>query len=416
MSAADVEPLLIYRRRVGGLIEWPDELNDAFPIDGPRMAGKKRKVRVEFKKNRQNRARRNDLTREASDADADLDALAASERLSGKGDLSRYRTVVVEEGEDGGLRREIDPEGVRRGRVVSAIGQNSLVESETGESFECSVRRVVRTLARDGRNAVVTGDVVLFRPNGRVNEAGLPQGVIERVEPRNGIVSRRHDNREHLIAANVDAAAIVASVLDPPLKPSLIDRFLVSCEKGGVTPLVCLNKADLLPPGELDGVVALYRRLGYAAFPTSAATGEGVAVLRSRLAGRTTVFAGQSGVGKSSLLNSLQPSLGLKTAGVSDWTGKGTHTTRRATLIPLDGGGYVVDTPGIRQFALWEVEAGEVEGLMAEFPRYVPQCRFPDCTHTHEADCAVKRAVALGLIAGSRYASYVRMIAGDDDA
>ena len=379
------------------------------------MAGKKRKVRVEFKKNRQNRARRNDLTRDVSGPDADLDALAASERLSGKGDLTRYRTVIVEEGEGGVLRREIDPAGVRVGRVMSAIGQNSLVEAEGGERFECSVRRVVRTLARDARNAVVTGDVVLFRPNGQVNEAGVPQGVIERVEPRRGIVSRKHDNREHLIAANVDAAAIVASVLDPPLKPSLIDRFLVSCEKGGVTPLVCLNKADLLPPGTLDEVVALYRRLGYVALPTSAATGEGVAALRSRLTGKTTVFAGQSGVGKSSLLNAVQSSLALKIGDVSDWTGKGTHPTRRAVLLPLEGGGYVVDTPGVRQFALWEVAPEEVEGYMAEFVRYVPQCRFPDCAHTHEDGCAVKRAVDLGLIAESRYESYLRMILNDDE-
>lgn len=374
------------------------------------MAGKKRKIRVAFRKNRLNRARRNDLTR---DADSDESGNASSERLSGKGDLSRYRTVIVEEGEGGELRREIEA-GYRVGRVLSAIGLNSLVE-EGGERFECSVRRVVRTLARDGRNAVVTGDVVLFRPTGLKSDAGLAQGVIERVEPRRGVVSRRHDNREHILAANVDQAAIVASAGEPPLKPSLIDRFLVSCEKGGATPLVCVNKADLVGPHDLDRLVLLYRGLGYTVLPTSVIDGRGIDELRSQLAGKTTVFAGQSGVGKSSLLNAVQPQLGLVTSEVSDWTMKGRHTTRRAVLLPLATGGYVVDTPGVRQFQLWEVSPGEVEGYFAEFRRYVPLCRFPDCTHTHEEGCAIKRAVDLGLIDETRYRSYVRILYGDED-
>lgn len=382
--------------------------------DWGRMAGKKRKIRVEFRKNRLNRARRNDLTREADASDGSDDASPHSERVSGKGDLTRYRTVIVEEGEGGELRREVGA-GYHVGRVLSAVGLNSFVQDETGERFECSVRRVVRTLARDARNAVVTGDVVLFRPTGLRTDAGLPQGVIGRVEPRRGVVSRRHENREHVLAANVDQAAIVASAHEPPLKPSLIDRFLVSCEKGGATPLVCINKADLVGPNDLDRLVLLYRGLGYNVLPTSVVDGRGVDELRSLLAGKTTVFAGQSGVGKSSLLNAVQPQLGLATGEVSDWTMKGRHTTRRAVLLPLAGGGYVVDTPGVRQFQIWEVASGEVEGYFAEFRRYVPLCRFPDCTHTHEDGCAVKRAVDLGLIDETRYRSYVKILLDDED-
>ncbi|HEX6987700.1 MAG TPA: ribosome small subunit-dependent GTPase A [Planctomycetaceae bacterium] len=379
------------------------------------MAGKK-KIRVEFRKNRQNRARRNDLTREAAAADElDLDAAVGSERMTGKGELTRYRTVVVEEGEGGELVREVDFAGCRRGRVLSAVGLNSFVEDESGERFECTVRRVVRTLARDARNAVVTGDRVLFRPTGLRSNDGHPQGVIERVEPRRGVVSRRHENREHILAANVDQAAVVASADEPPLKPSLIDRFLVSCEKGGATPLVCVNKADLVGPHDLAPFVALYRHLGYKVLPTSVVDGRGIDELRSLLRGKTTVFAGQSGVGKSSLLNAVQPSLGLKTGEVSGWTMKGRHTTRRAVLLPFQGGGYVIDTPGIRQFQLWEVEPEEVEGYFVEFVRYVPLCRFPDCTHTHEEGCAVKRAVDLGLIAESRYVSYVKILLGGEE-
>ncbi|MGC1275555.1 MAG: ribosome small subunit-dependent GTPase A [Planctomycetaceae bacterium] len=379
------------------------------------MAGKKRKIRVAFHKNRQNRARRNDLTREAqSEADERGDAIG-SERMSGKGDLTRHRTVLVEEGEGGGLVRDIDLEGCVRGRVLSAVGLNSFVQSEDGRRYECTVRRVVRTLARDSRNAVVTGDRVLFRPSGLRSDRGELQGVIERVEPRLGVVSRRHDNREHILAANIDQAAIIVSTAEPALKPSLIDRFLVSCRKGEVTPLICINKLDLIAPTALLPLVAVYRHLGCEVLLTSVVDGRGIEELRAALSDRTTVFAGQSGVGKSSLLNAVQPSLDLKTGEVSGWTMKGKHTTRRAVLLPLEGGGYVVDTPGIRQFQLWEVEPEEVEGYFVDFLRYVPLCRFPDCTHTHEDGCAVKRAVDLGLIADSRYVSYVKILFSDEN-
>jgi len=376
------------------------------------MASKKRKVRIAFRKNRQNRARSNDLTRDAADDDAS--SHTSSERMSGKGDLTRYRTVVVEDGGEGGTQRQIALENCLRGRVLSAIGLNSIVRDETGASYECTVRRVVRTMARDARNAVVTGDAVLFRPSASRFESGMLQGVIERVEPRKGVVSRKHDNREHLLAANVDQAAIVASALEPPLKLSLIDRFIVSCEKGEVEPLVCINKADLVPPHALDSIVRLYANLGYRVVPTSVVDGRGVAELRSLLADRTTVFTGQSGVGKSSLLNAAQPSLDLKTGDVSDWSMKGRHTTRRAVLLPLEGGGYVVDTPGIRQFQLWEVAPSEVEAYFVEFLRYIPQCRFPDCGHTHEDGCAVKHAVDVGLISRERYESYLKIISDDE--
>jgi ribosome biogenesis GTPase len=243
----------------------------------------------------------------------------------------------------------------------------------------------------------------------------LPQAVIERVEPRRGVVSRRHENHEHILAANVDQAAIVASAAEPPLKPSLIDRFLVSCAKGDVTPLVCVNKADLVGPHDLDRLVRLYRQLGYRVLPTSVVDGRGVTELRALLAGKITVFTGQSGVGKSSLLNAVQPSLALDTGEVSGWTMKGRHTTRRAVLLPFGERGYLVDTPGVRQFLLWEVESGEVEGYFPEFHRYVPLCRFPDCSHTHEEGCAVKRAVHLGLIDEARYASYVKILTDEED-
>ena len=379
------------------------------------MSSKKRKVRVEFQKNRVKRSRRNDLTREHQAGEHHPDEAAAGERMSGKGDLTRRRTVIVDEDAARQRQQLVESEGCHFGRVLTAIGLASIVESDDRERFECSVRRVVRTVSRDARNAVVTGDRVLIRPNGHRAESGIPQAVVEWVQPRHGVVSRAHNNREHILAANVDQALIVASAGEPPLKPSLIDRFLLSCEKGSVTPLICINKVDLVRGEELEPLVIRYGQLGYETLLTSAIEARGIGQLTERLRNRTTVLTGQSGVGKSSLLNAIDANLDLRTGGVSNWSMKGKHTTRRAEMLPLSGGGFVIDTPGIRQFQIWEVEPGEVEELFVEFIRYVPQCRFANCTHTHEEGCAVKRAVELGMISTERYDSYRRIFEGIEE-
>lgn len=379
---------------------------------------KAKKHRVAFKKNRGKHSRKNDLTREVTRErileTGETDALTTGERISGKGALTRYRTVVGVESDDGDdILREIDEEKCPKGRVIAATGLNSIVQTDEGTQYECTVRRVVRTLARDARNVVVTGDRVRFLPTGQILPSGLEQGVIERVEPRQGVLSRVSQNQEHIIVANVDQVVIVASAIDPQLKPALIDRFLVSAEKGEVKAIICINKTDLIELADLQPVLGLYACLGYPIIATSGHTGRGIPALRRFLAGKQSVFAGQSGVGKSSLLNALQPGLNLKTAQVSGWTGKGRHTTRRAILHDLEFGGWVVDTPGIRQFALWDVIPEEVEGYFIEFRPFVAYCKFPDCTHEHEDNCAVKNAVDAGLISESRYESYLRIIHDD---
>ena len=379
---------------------------------------KAKKHRVAFKKNREKHSRKNDLTREVvQDRHLETgrtDPFTTGERISGKGSLTRYRTVVGVESEDGeGILREIDEEKCPKGRVIAATGLNSIVQTDEGTKYECTVRRVVRTLARDARNVVVTGDRVRFLPTGQILPSGLEQGVIERVEPRAGVLSRVSQNQEHIIVANVDQVVIVASAFDPPLKPHLIDRFLVSAEKGEARALICINKTDLIELAAIQPLMGLYARLGYPVIATSGHTGRGIPALRRALAGKQSVFAGQSGVGKSSLLNAIQPGLNLKTAQVSDWTGKGRHTTRRAILHDLEFGGWVVDTPGIRQFALWDVIPEEVEGYFIEFRPFVANCKFADCTHEHEDNCAVKAAVKAGLIFPSRYESYLRIVHDD---
>jgi ribosome biogenesis GTPase / thiamine phosphate phosphatase len=209
--------------------------------------------------------------------------------------------------------------------------------------------------------------------------------------------------------------AIVTSAAEPRLKPNLIDRLLVAAEKGGVHPLICINKIDMADPADLQPLVGAYNQMGYDVLLMSATTGYGIERFRRAMLGRANVVAGQSGVGKSSLLNAIDPALQLQVQPVSKENEKGKHTTTNARLLPLAGGGYVVDTPGIRQFQLWDVTPEEVAGYFRDVRPYVNLCRFPDCTHTHEDECAVKNAVADGQLDERRYESYCRLLAGDVD-
>jgi ribosome biogenesis GTPase len=317
-----------------------------------------------------------------------------------------------------------------------------MVETEDGRQFRCTVRRLLRTLATDKRNIVTTGDRVWIRPaapegseaparsgsegpsptsagaNSSATPAPsplspVPEGVIERVEPRHGLLTRASRRREHVIVANVDQVVFVVSLVEPELKPHLIDRYLASAAQGQTQPILCLNKADLVDPAAYQPLVGLYSQLGVPTLLTSAASGIGIEELRARLRGRETVLSGQSGVGKSSLLNAIQPGLGLRVREVSEATQKGKHTTTTAELIRLDFGGWVVDTPGVRQFQLWDIIPEEVEGFFAEFRPFVPLCVYPDCTHTHEDRCAVKRAVRRRQISATRYHSYLGLFAGE---
>ncbi len=372
------------------------------------MAKKRpKKIRVAFRKNRGKRVRLQNLTHDALD-ESGPEQDSRGERISGKGQLTRYRTIVGVDGEGEAAQREIDETACEGGRVLRAIGSTRCdVQTDEGRVFLCTVRRVIRTMLRESRSAVVAGDRVAFRITGE----GV--GVIERVEPRQTVFSRGSGRFEHVIAANIDQLLIVASAAAPPLKPALIDRFLVSAAKGGVRPIICINKIDLVDAADLQPVAELYRGLGYAVIQTAATQGAGIGELREMLVGQETVVGGQSGVGKSSLLNAVQPGLGLRTSHVSDDSGKGRHTTRVAELIPLEQGGWIVDTPGVRQMELWGVAREELEAYFVEFPPFVADCHFPDCTHTHETGCRIKQAVAAGDISRLRYESYLRMFLGD---
>jgi ribosome biogenesis GTPase len=370
---------------------------------------KKKKVRVAFKKNRQKRTRANDMTRGYREADPSAPESASSERVRAKGDLSRHRTVFQEVAEDGSTdgeaRLAVDLSTCQPGRVLRVHGLTSVVMGEDGQEHRCGVRRILKTMAIDGRNVVAVGDRVWFRAVG-------DEGMIENVEPRKGAITRGYRRREHVIVSNVDQLLIVSALAEPGLKLPLIDRYLISAEKGGVRPIIVLNKADLVDLGPYQWVVGLYTQLGYETIPTSAANGRGLDRLRELLSRGATAFSGQSGVGKSSLLNAIQPGLNLRVREVSDWTTKGKHTTTTAELIQLQSGGYVVDTPGLRQFELWNVEPGEIEAHFIEFRPYIPKCKYPDCSHIHESECAVRDAVHWGQIHTGRYESYIKLYEG----
>jgi ribosome biogenesis GTPase len=415
---------------------------------------KKKKVRVELRKNRSKPPRQRQWTRGFQEHGYAEEATLADERVRAKGDLSRHRTIIQDEapppdssaGQESAEMPAVDTSVCLPGRVLRVYRGVSVVQAADGRLFRCGVRRLLRTLAIHERNIVTTGDRVWFLPTEvRGQESGVRsqesaegeqpgkgqhgsadssltpdscpltpalEGVIERVEPRHGILTRSSRGREHVLVSNVDQVVFVVSLVEPELKPHLIDRYLASAIKGGIRPLLCLNKADLIDPVDYQPLLGFYNQLGVPALLTSASQGTGVERLRRWLHERETVFMGQSGVGKSSLLNAIQPELGLRVREVSEVNQKGKHTTTTAELIRLDFGGWVVDTPGVRQFQLWDTLAQEVEGYFAEFRPFVHLCGYPDCTHTHEDRCAVKRAVIRRQISASRYTSYLGLFHG----
>lgn len=263
----------------------------------------------------------------------------------------------------------------------------------------------------------IQGDLVAV--GDRVSVTLLPDGsgVIEQVEPRHSMLVRMDPTPRGLyrqiLLANVDQMMLVFACAHPTPHLRMLDRFLVICEKQGVPAVIVANKLDLLGREEAEALFTRYEPLGYPVIYTSARTGVGLEPLHALLAGKLTGLAGPSGVGKSSLLNAIQPHLGLAVREISQATLRGRHTTVVREMFPLEGGGFVVDLPGLRSLSLWDTQPEELDGYFPELRPLVQHCQFSDCTHQNEPGCAVRAALAEGKIHPERFESYLRMRFGD---
>ena len=296
------------------------------------------------------------------------------------------------------------------GQVIRSQSGFLVVNTDEGE-YTCRLRGRLKQEDTTG-DIVAVGDHVTITPH----EDGT--GTIDAVHERKSVFSRIRTgikrDFQQIILANPDQIVAVFACAQPEPHLRMLDRFLVIAEKQHIDALIVANKIDLVTRDHAESIFGLYEDLGYPVLYTSAHTGQGVDALRDHLKDKISALAGPSGVGKSSLLNAIQPELGLHVRQVSQTTSKGLHTTQVRELFPLDVGGYVADTPGIRSLALWDTEPEELDAYFIEMRDLVADCKFSDCTHTHEPGCAVQEAVARGAIAAERYNSYLRLRFEDD--
>ena len=287
------------------------------------------------------------------------------------------------------------------GRIVKRIGDRYLLY-DNGRNVSCAVRQ---KLIKSDMPPVI-GDWVSYSP---LNEN---DGVIEQVHDRGPSLTRSAAGpkpRPQVLLANLDLMVVVVSFAEPDPNPRLIDRFLVMAEFSEISSLIIWNKVDLVANRNTE-LSNRYHTIGYPVFFTCALSGEGTEAIRTRISGKTSMFIGASGVGKTSLLNQLSPDLGKKVADISHATGKGIHTTSSTEIVPLDHATFIADSPGVREFAMWGVTPLELGRCFREFQPCIDECRFRDCIHDQEVDCAVKRGVERGEICHERWDSYLRIL------
>lgn len=302
-----------------------------------------------------------------------------------------------------------------KGKVIKSTGSWYTVLDDGGRQWECRLRGKIRLDGLRSTNPVAVGDNVLFD-----QEPGKPTGVIKGIEPRNNVIVRKSVNlskASHIIAANVDLAIIVATVVQPRTSTGFIDRFMATAEAYHIPTALVFNKCDIYNEdqiGEMAELIEYYSSVGYVSFGVSAKTGFKLDELKALMQDKICLLSGHSGVGKSALANALDPSLDLRIGAISDVHNKGKHTTTFAEMHHLAFGSWIVDTPGIKEFALYDMESETLAQRFPEMRELMSQCRFANCTHTHEPGCAVKEAVEEGKIADWRYANYIRMYNNED--
>jgi len=302
-----------------------------------------------------------------------------------------------------------------KGIVIRNTGSHYTVKTDDGRELDCRIKGNFRIRGIRTTNPVAVGDRVTV-VEGQAGQASW----ITAIEPRKNYIIRRASNlskESHIIGANIDCAMLVITLFHPTTSTTFIDRFLATAEAYSVEAVIVINKIDLIDDDDsreyLDAVTYLYRSIGYTVFQVSARNGEGVQALRELLCGRTTLLAGNSGVGKSTIINDLIPGAGVRTGAISDAHDTGMHTTTFSEMYHLPGGpdsGDIIDTPGVRGFGTIDFDRYETAHYFREIFETSKDCRFGNCTHTHEPRCAVRRAVEEHRIAESRYASYLSIL------
>jgi ribosome biogenesis GTPase len=302
-----------------------------------------------------------------------------------------------------------------KGTVLKSTGNEYTVRTADGSQVMCKLRGQFRLRGIKSTNPIAVGDHVLFLP-----DSGQGYGSITEIEPRKNFISRKSINLSkitHVLAANIDRLFLIVCPCRPRTPIGFIDRFLTAAEAFRIDSTLVFNKTDLYDETnrqEAARLQEIYRKIGYRCLSVSAVTGEGLEELKNCMKGKVSLMGGQSGVGKSTLINAISPGLQLKTSPISDSYEKGKHTTTFAEMFPLAFGGDIIDTPGIKEFGLIQYEKEEVGHYFPEMLALLDQCRFSNCTHTHEPGCAVKEAVERGDIAPSRYRNYISIIENED--
>ncbi|MEQ8927685.1 MAG: ribosome small subunit-dependent GTPase A [Fulvivirga sp.] len=302
------------------------------------------------------------------------------------------------------------------GVVLRSTGSWYEVQTDDGNIFQCRTRGKLRLAGVKTTNPIAVGDIVEFDREGDTNT-----GVIHQIQPRENYIIRKsikNKNHGHIIASNLDQVMLVATISYPRTSLGFIDRFLVSAEAFRIPQIIVFNKSDLLNDEEqkkLEKYIAIYKNISVTCLVCSAEKNEGIEPIKKILKGNKTLISGHSGVGKSTLINRIDPALKLKTSEVSDFAEKGVHTTTFAEMFPLDNDTFIIDTPGIKELGLIDIEEEEISDYFPEMRDLIGECKFHNCKHIHEPGCAIQEAVDNGEIAESRYKSYLSMIEDSDN-
>ncbi|MFA6404095.1 MAG: ribosome small subunit-dependent GTPase A [Salinivirgaceae bacterium] len=303
-----------------------------------------------------------------------------------------------------------------KGIVIKSTGSWYLVKDERGLIVECRIRGKFRNQTIRTTNPLAVGDKVEF-----LIDEKTQYGVINSIEERKNYIIRKSINlskQAHILAANVDQAVILVTLVKPRTYPEFIDRFLVSAEAYSIPAKIIFNKTDLYSAtenAEMEQLLKVYRTIGYECFTISSLLNQGIEEINQLLSNKISVIAGHSGVGKSTLINTIDPLLNLKTSEISEFHESGKHTTTFPEMHSLSNQGYIIDTPGIKGFGIIDMDKDEIAHYFPEIFAVIEGCQYYNCTHSHEQGCEVKKAVQLGKIAESRYKSYLNLLLNDED-